>query len=293
MSNFIQNTFTPYNVISTIIALWGIGIAIKSKRKIDFNYEKKSFNLIDESKNKFPGLEIKYLGQIIHDFSVTQIALWNCGNRAVNKSDLASSGTLSITGSEKNQILAAAIINISDENNHVVIQKEENKIVIDFEFFNPKQGASIQVIHTGNSSGLKLSYALKGSRNRRSIKYSKMKKKPNDYFAEFIESTLQSRIFKKIAKIYIIAATFAMFIVFLGATLSFYEIISKEIFYSQTAMEDPANGIFSVIFTIIFGLLFVITIFITHSRVPKKLQSFESLLTQENDDDEEKTSPKK
>lgn len=287
MSNFIQNTFTPYNIISTIIALWGIGIAIKNKRKIDFNYEKKSFNLIDESKNKFPGLEVKYAGTRIEDFSVTQIAIWNCGNRIIDSKDFATSGALTITSIGNNQILDAAIMNVSDVSNDIYIENRNNKISINFEYLNPRQGVSLQIIHTGNSSDLKLEYTLKESRNKRSTTKNRGKasaRSKNIIKVLFAIDSLLSN--KKFKQIYSVVTMLLMFFFFLSLTLviKFYPQNTHYII-DESSLNELMIAMTTI--TILLGILLMLNIFTGHSRVPKELQSFESLLTQSDTDDDD------
>lgn len=88
----------------------------------------------------------------VENLTVTKISLWNSGNIVINKNDIASKEPFEICFHSDINILETDIIYCSDFSNVIKIDKnyiKDNKIKIDFEFLDKKDGAIIQILHDG------------------------------------------------------------------------------------------------------------------------------------------------
>ena len=82
---------------------------------------------------------------------ISTIKLWNGGNEILEESDFYPEHELKIVVPQNEKILAAAVIEETDDTCKVKIaapNRKENEIVVSFYCLEPQQGATINVYHT-------------------------------------------------------------------------------------------------------------------------------------------------
>lgn len=125
----------------------------KSKRIRKPKFFVWSFNLIKDASKKLKKLEVIYSKKKIENLTVTKIAFWNDGKETIRKDDIPQAAPLKIVINNKYKILEAEVIKRTNEENLVKVIKKNNKsIIVTFDYLDKGEGATIQVIHTGQSS---------------------------------------------------------------------------------------------------------------------------------------------
>lgn len=173
MKDFINNNL--YNLIGISIGVIGIILAIvfyfKSKKIKKPFYSKVSINLLKRELKRIGNIEVKYLNQSVEDFTITKIAIWNGGHDTINKSDIPENSSLRIDPQEEIIIYGAELLYQTDKSNdfNIIHDKENNIVLIDFDYMDYNQGCIIKILHSGISSvNLSLNGKIKGVGN---IKY--------------------------------------------------------------------------------------------------------------------------
>ncbi|MGA2669455.1 MAG: hypothetical protein ABSF32_11170 [Ignavibacteria bacterium] len=149
-----------WNLIFLLLALLGIGLSFyfykKSQRLKKPYYFNKSINLIKNNLPNIDGLELLYQGEIIHNLTITNFALWNEGMDTINNLDVAPINNLKIIPKdiENTSILAYEIIYIKNKSNNFRIEfsKEQNLLFIDFDYIDKDEGIIFKIYHTGTSN---------------------------------------------------------------------------------------------------------------------------------------------
>lgn len=162
------------NLIFLLLALLSILTSIylflKSKKRKEPVYDKRSINVISDAIKKHDGIEINYKGEKIENLTITKIAFWNDGNDTIDALDQAPTDKLSILIDEGFSILESEVLFQSNQSNNIQIAHTENKIKIIFDYLDAKQGGIIKLIHTGKSSSqINLNGTFKGSRKLRRV----------------------------------------------------------------------------------------------------------------------------
>lgn len=169
----------------SIIAIAGFAYAIIcqhiNKEKKELSYVKKSNALIREKKSKYDKLSIVYNGQQIDSLCVTNIALWNSGNRTINRTDIVESKEVTITALDDNIVLDVEIVACSEETNKFSVNKaDEHSVEVDFDYADIKDGVAMQIIHTGTEDSISVDCKIKGGkpiRNHINDKFPKLLRK--------------------------------------------------------------------------------------------------------------------
>lgn len=171
--------------VLSMIAIVGFGYAIicqhVNKEKKEFSYVKKSNSLIREKKSKHEKLSIAYDGKQIASLCVSNIILWNSGNRTLSSTDIVESKEITINAVDDDTILDVEIVGCSEETNKFsATQVGEHAVKVAFDYVEPKDGIAIQVIHTGVEDSISVDCKIKGgkpTRNHINDKFPKMLRK--------------------------------------------------------------------------------------------------------------------
>jgi hypothetical protein len=157
INEFLTNN--PWlNAIFLILAILGISISvilyIKSKRVRIPVYSIRSINLIKSKLRKIKSVEILYQGDKVDNLTISKLALWNAGKETINSQDVAKIEPLKISLKNNSIILDAEVLYQKNPANNfkICIDKNNNEISIDFDYFDFYEGAIIQIYHTGISS---------------------------------------------------------------------------------------------------------------------------------------------
>ena len=111
---WLNLVFLALAVTSVIIS---IVVYFASKREQQPAFNKKNFSLIKDNLSKLDGLKITFMGTDVVTLTTTQVAIWNKGKDAINKSDVAPLDPMRIEIDEGKSILQADITHRSNEVN--------------------------------------------------------------------------------------------------------------------------------------------------------------------------------
>lgn len=150
-------------IVSFVIGIVSLVIAIRQSNNKRIVYSYSTVNLIGKSQTAIENLSVKYKNEEIHDLSRTVVSFWNDGRGAVSKDDIAEGSDLIIKCCNEARILDVSVIERTDDRNLVRIGDfDQSKIPIIFDHLDSKDGANIQVIHTGDKITLDFLGKLRG-----------------------------------------------------------------------------------------------------------------------------------
>lgn len=93
-----------------------------------------------------PEIAILFQNKPISNLSRLRVAVWNSGNQEIRQSDIPSDGSPSInlTGA---RVLSVAVLEASPSTKCTASEHDENTVSIAFEFLNPKDYATLDVLY--------------------------------------------------------------------------------------------------------------------------------------------------
>ena len=153
------------------LGLWGLYIAIVSRKKNKLCFAASGNNLITGYVSKFSNLKISFNDNPVKTLSVSKILIWNGGNETIRRDDISDVSPLVISSHEDIFIYESSVIEFSEMANSVEIaQIDSQNIKIGFDYLDPGDGFVIQVIHSGESFAvLAISGKVKGVKNIRQL----------------------------------------------------------------------------------------------------------------------------
>lgn len=167
LQELLDNTlFQAFLAIIAIVGfVYGFIFQRINKEKRELSYIKKSNALIRGKKSEYEKLSISYAGQQIESLCVSNIVIWNSGNRTLSNSDIVETKEIAVTAADNNMILDVEIVAASEETNKFsVIKVDDHCVKVVFDYADSRDGVAIQVIHTGTEDSIALSCKIKGGR---------------------------------------------------------------------------------------------------------------------------------
>jgi hypothetical protein len=144
------------NIIFLFLAVISIFLTFvfyyKSLRLKKPVYSSQTNRLINRNLSTLKNIEIKYIGEIVENLSVTKIAIWNSGKESIKKSDIASTDPLIIVAKKGLLIYDYDIVIQKEVNNISLLKSNENTIKLDFEFLDFNDGIVFNIYHSGKES---------------------------------------------------------------------------------------------------------------------------------------------
>ena len=144
------------NILFLFLAIISIFLAFvfyyKSLRLKKPVYSSQTNRLINSNLSTLKNIEIKYIGEIIENLSVTKIAIWNSGKESIKNSDIASTDPLIIIAKKGLLIYDYDIVIQKAVNNISLLRSNENTIKLDFEFLDFNDGIVVNIYHSGKDS---------------------------------------------------------------------------------------------------------------------------------------------
>ena len=132
-----------------LIAAFYYGIKGKSKKELSYMIVQ-SEKLITSGKKRVPKLHLLFESKGIYDITVTTCTIWNTGTQTINQSDIVSGNAIKICPIEGSRILDVQILATNRETNKFEIKKVEDAVaILNFDYIDPKQGATVQIVHEG------------------------------------------------------------------------------------------------------------------------------------------------
>ena len=134
-----------------------------NKERKELSYAQDTDVLIYNQTSKFQKLKISYGDEIIDNLCVTKFAIWNSGNRVLEKGDFVVKKALAISALNEKQILEATVVNVTEKENKFHLKPVgKTKVDVEFDYIAPENGVIIQIIHTGSRKDLEITSMIKG-----------------------------------------------------------------------------------------------------------------------------------
>lgn len=155
--------------VSNILALLGIGLAyffyLRSIRKPQLVYKTATLTLIGGPNFQLPkNIQILLDTKSVDSLKKSWIVLWNGGNAEVHGNNVSKTKPITIQCHDGN-ILSARIVRRSNIANDasISISQDTTKINLAFEYLNPRDGVSVEVLHSGPNSRIGVEGEVAGS----------------------------------------------------------------------------------------------------------------------------------
>lgn len=108
-------------------------------------------------------LEVRYDGKVVPRVTRSVIGLWNDGNETIRRSDLSRRDEPRIVVESPAEILRVNILTRTREATGAGVPHVSfHDARLDFDFLNPRDGYSVEVIHTGTDADLRVTGVIQG-----------------------------------------------------------------------------------------------------------------------------------
>lgn len=177
------------NIIFLLLTIFSIVIAFyfyfKAKKEKSPVFNKQTIRLLQPKLAKLKNIEIKYVGQVINNLSLTRLAFWNSGKESIRKEDIPINDPLQIVTVGEVKIYDVEIDFENKVNNFFVEKINDNLISISFDFIDFNEGVILNVYHSGfDSKELAINGTLIGANKiSNGIKKNKVLKSLDFFFA--------------------------------------------------------------------------------------------------------------
>ena len=168
LEQFQNNTFIWFFLaVCTSLGIPAFIFAIITRKKdnkaLEFACFTKSNTIVSRGQKRIKKLDVFFDNKSVDNVVVSQIVIWNNGNKTIKREDIASLGPFTIKATNGTEILNADIVYESDSLYCFKIDKaNQNVITLDFEYIDSNRGIVIQLIHTGSSVDFDVSCSIKG-----------------------------------------------------------------------------------------------------------------------------------
>jgi hypothetical protein len=140
-------------IIGVVSLAYAFQIAKRDKKVVDLYHNLVSTNIIADSKKLFEKLSITYDGDSLDNFSVAKIRIKNIGTETIKSTDIAQSDPITIRIIPSNvgaKMLDYSILSVSNPNNNFKASEiTDNAVRLSFDFMEPKDTITLQILHTG------------------------------------------------------------------------------------------------------------------------------------------------
>lgn len=150
------------DIVGVTIGIVGIVIGIivsyyfyrKSLREKAPYWAISSNNLIQGFSSKVQDLQVIFQEKKVENLTISKILFWNNGAETIDKDDIGTINHIRIIPKKNILLLDGKILASNNESSqfNVRLNEDENCAYLDFAYLDEKQGAVIQIIHTGTSS---------------------------------------------------------------------------------------------------------------------------------------------
>lgn len=154
--------------IGALFSLISLSLAVffyfRSKKKTRIAFQSDFVSLVGNPVSVFPNeVEISFSGQIVPCISSNTIVIWNCGNQTISGDDLVNKDPLRLEVPDDNRILKYRVLKQTRDVNEWKFDQSDDKILnLTFDYLDPGDGISLEVIHTATGRDLEVTGTVKG-----------------------------------------------------------------------------------------------------------------------------------
>src|SRR5262249_648320 len=145
--------------IGTVLGILGIILAfifyLKSQRRAKLAYQFDEVTLIGSRDAAFPNeVEVRFNGIPVPQLTASRLFIWNAGQRTIGGNDIVDSEPIGVEFDESTKVLKALVCRVTREVNGVraeVVTSTPHKTTLSFDFLDPDDGVSLELLHSGPS----------------------------------------------------------------------------------------------------------------------------------------------
>ena len=140
--------------IGTAVGFVGIVLAVvfyfRSRRKARLAFQCDHVTLVGGRGAAFSDeVEISFAGTVVPRITASRIIIWNCGDRTINRRDLVEGDPLRVEVPETGRILKHMVLRQTRSVNAWHFdQPSPNLLNLTFDFLDPGDGVSLEIIHS-------------------------------------------------------------------------------------------------------------------------------------------------
>ena len=97
----------------------------------------------------------------IKNLTITDIVIWCAGKQMIDHSDMATLKPLSISIDNSYELLEYQILKTNEPDNDFILSRNNNTIIINFDYLTKNNGIIIRLYHTGNNNDVSISGRIK------------------------------------------------------------------------------------------------------------------------------------
>ena len=194
-------------------------------------------------------LRVFYQGVNIENLTISKILFWNDGTETIDREDIETVNHLRILSSNGVELLDAKVLTTNNQSCQFTVNLSSDKTsaLLSFDYLDKKQGAVIQIVHTGTSSkDLNVTGDIKGAI---AIKNKYTIPKWMNLFDRF---SIRPRLRRRLTTLFAIVAS--GFYIVLGI-IQFFSTPTSSLLLMGQGEKSAASRWFSLIFLSLSGLL--------------------------------------
>ncbi|MBL4282375.1 hypothetical protein [Vibrio fluvialis] len=153
-------------IVGVVFGIVGMFSYKFSKSTAKPSFQTSSLSLLGSRDDNLPeDVTVLYKGTKVERLSKSTIVIWNNGTEVLNGEDIVDSDPVRFSFPEGSNILSYNIVKITRDTNKVSLKKEEateNELYIQFSYLDPKDGATIEILHDSEDSHPLVKGTIKG-----------------------------------------------------------------------------------------------------------------------------------
>jgi hypothetical protein len=148
-------TFILGNIFAYILYRRGLG-----KKQIWWDARDKK--IINPYLREISGFRMEYKEIEIHDISVLRLLFWNSGKDVIRQDDIAKKHPICFISCENTRLLDADMIAFNNDTISIYLDRDNDLLIIDFEYLEPSQGMVTEIVYSGPLNELGVAGVVKG-----------------------------------------------------------------------------------------------------------------------------------
>lgn len=134
-----------------------------SREQLRLLYRFVDTELVETKSDPSDPIDIRFEDRSVPRVNKTLLYIWNSGRKTADGADIVASDPLRVALPDDTRVLRARLLRVTREVNGVAVHQEAvNEALISFDFLDPGDGATIEVLHTGGAVQRQLKGTIKG-----------------------------------------------------------------------------------------------------------------------------------